>query len=124
MMRTRSPLYVVSLWYEGQHARGRLEGPLPLPAEGPLDARIRVLTQEIADRLARGIAEHPQDWHMLQRLWLREESTEDAAVPSVGATAVAPQTVRPFSATDVLADSAAPVSPEGAPGDPVVSESG
>ena len=26
--------------------------------------------QQIADRLAVGIARHPQDWHMLQKLWL------------------------------------------------------
>jgi hypothetical protein len=23
----------------------------------------------VADRLAQGIAEHPEDWHMLQRMW-------------------------------------------------------
>jgi KDO2-lipid IV(A) lauroyltransferase len=81
-LRTRAPLFVVSLWYDGDLARGRLEGPVPLPEEGSLDIRIRALTQEIADRLARGIAEHPEDWHMLQRLWLPEESTADNAVRS------------------------------------------
>ena len=28
------------------------------------------MTQALADAFAPGIAEHPQDWHMLQRLWL------------------------------------------------------
>ncbi len=28
------------------------------------------MTQALADAFARGIAEHPADWHMLQRLWL------------------------------------------------------
>jgi lauroyl/myristoyl acyltransferase len=31
---------------------------------------IATMTQAVADAFARGIAEHPQDWHMLQRLWL------------------------------------------------------
>ena len=28
------------------------------------------MTQQVADAFALGIAEHPADWHMLQRLWL------------------------------------------------------
>jgi lauroyl/myristoyl acyltransferase len=31
---------------------------------------IPAMTQGLADAFATGIAEHPQDWHMLQRLWL------------------------------------------------------
>jgi KDO2-lipid IV(A) lauroyltransferase len=69
-LRTGAPLYVVSLWYEGPTARGRVDGPLPLPTEGPLDERVKAVTQSVADQLAVGIAEHPADWHMLQKLWL------------------------------------------------------
>jgi KDO2-lipid IV(A) lauroyltransferase len=32
--------------------------------------RVRLVTQRLADAFAVGIAEHPQDWHMLQKLWL------------------------------------------------------
>jgi KDO2-lipid IV(A) lauroyltransferase len=71
-LRTGAPLYVVSMWYEPDAACGYLQGPLPVPTEGPLNLRVRQLTQQIADQLAAGIAEHPQDWHMLQRLWLDE----------------------------------------------------
>jgi KDO2-lipid IV(A) lauroyltransferase len=28
--------------------------------------------QALADAFARRIAEHPEDWHMLQRLWLAD----------------------------------------------------
>ncbi|MEX2289906.1 MAG: phosphatidylinositol mannoside acyltransferase [Mycobacteriales bacterium] len=31
---------------------------------------VPTMTQALADAFARGIAEHPADWHMLQRLWL------------------------------------------------------
>lgn len=30
------------------------------------------MTQALADRFAAGIGRHPQDWHMLQRLWLAD----------------------------------------------------
>ncbi|MFG1675857.1 phosphatidylinositol mannoside acyltransferase [Micromonospora sp. NPDC049282] len=71
-LRTGAPLYVASMWYEPDAACASIEGPLALPAEdsAPLDARVRVVTQRIADGLAAGIARHPQDWHMLQRMWL------------------------------------------------------
>ncbi len=71
-LRTGAPLYVASMWYEPDAACASLEGPLPVPGpqEGTLDVRVRTLTQRIADGLAAGIARHPQDWHMLQRMWL------------------------------------------------------
>jgi KDO2-lipid IV(A) lauroyltransferase len=71
-LRTGAPLYVAHMWYEAAGPRGELEGPLPLPApeSGALDERVRKVTQLVADRLAAGIARHPEDWHMLQRLWL------------------------------------------------------
>jgi KDO2-lipid IV(A) lauroyltransferase len=71
-LRTGAPLFTVSLWYDGDRARGRVDDPLTPPGPGPLDARVRALTQTVADRLAAGIAAHPTDWHMLQRLWLDE----------------------------------------------------
>lgn len=69
-LRTGAPLYVLDMWYERDAAHGHLHGPLVPPAEGSLDQRVRELTQQVADRLAAGIAAHPADWHMLQRLWL------------------------------------------------------
>jgi KDO2-lipid IV(A) lauroyltransferase len=39
------------------------------------------MTQELADTFAAGIAEHPEDWHMLQPMWLADVR---AATPSAG----------------------------------------
>ncbi len=82
-IRTGAPLYVTTMWYEPDLARGALAGPveLPDPDSGPLDARVRVLTQRIADGLAAGIARHPEDWHMLQRMWL-DQRTEGSGAPA------------------------------------------
>lgn len=72
-LRTGAPLYALAMWYEPDAACARLlPVSLPAPDSGPLDARVRILTQRIADRLAEGIREHPYDWHMLQRMWLDE----------------------------------------------------
>ncbi|MFF0657542.1 phosphatidylinositol mannoside acyltransferase [Micromonospora tulbaghiae] len=84
-VRTGAPLYVASMWYEPDAACASIEGPLPLPDpdSAPLDERVRAVTQRIADGLAAGIARHPQDWHMLQRMWLDQgrEGTPTPAQP-------------------------------------------
>lgn len=69
-LRTGAPLFAASLWYEPGLACGRVE-PVepPGPEAGGLAARARILTQRVADRMAAGIAAHPEDWHMLQRVW-------------------------------------------------------
>jgi KDO2-lipid IV(A) lauroyltransferase len=72
-LRTGVPLYVASMWYEPGVARARLLGPLPVPAAGTTTERVAALTQVVADTLAVGVAEHPEDWHMLQRLWLDKD---------------------------------------------------
>jgi KDO2-lipid IV(A) lauroyltransferase len=76
-IRTGAPLFIVSLWYEGDAPRGQVDGPVPVPSpdSGPLDVRVRALTQTIADYLADGIAKHPADWHMLQKVWLADQAS-------------------------------------------------
>jgi lauroyl/myristoyl acyltransferase len=71
-VRTGAPLYVADMWYEPDAPVGYLHGPLDLPgpASGGLATRVRAATQLVADHFAKGIAAHPEDWHMLQRLWL------------------------------------------------------
>lgn len=80
-LRTGAPLYVASLWYEPDAACATIEGPLALPGaeQGTLDVRVRILAQRVADGLAAGIARHPQDWHMLQRMWLDQPATPTGA---------------------------------------------
>jgi len=82
-LRTGAPLYVASMWYEAAGARGALHGPLEPPAAGPLDQRVRLLTQQVADLLADGIAAHPRDWHVLQRVW----RDDPPGTPADGASA-------------------------------------
>jgi KDO2-lipid IV(A) lauroyltransferase len=68
-IRTGAPLYAVDLCFTETQTYAVLRRVTP-PTEGPLDQRVKATTQLLADAYAAGIAEHPQDWHMLQKLWL------------------------------------------------------
>ncbi|GIM98203.1 phosphatidylinositol mannoside acyltransferase [Paractinoplanes toevensis] len=68
-IRTKAPLYGVSLSFTPTQTVAVLRRITP-PTTGALDERVKATTQLLADAFAEGIAEHPQDWHMLQKLWL------------------------------------------------------
>jgi KDO2-lipid IV(A) lauroyltransferase len=68
-IRTKAPLYAADLYFSETRTICRLHRIVP-PTDGPLDVRVKQTTQALADAYAIGIAEHPQDWHMLQKLWL------------------------------------------------------
>jgi KDO2-lipid IV(A) lauroyltransferase len=68
-IRTGAPLYAVTLSFTDTQTYAVLR-PVKPPTDGPLDQRVKTTTQLLADAYAKGIAEHPQDWHMLQKLWL------------------------------------------------------
>jgi KDO2-lipid IV(A) lauroyltransferase len=68
---TGAALHPVSLHWEGHNVGVVLPEVVP-PAQGDRTERIQVATQAIATALEAGIREHPEDWHMLQRLWLAD----------------------------------------------------
>ena len=41
-----------------------------LPSAGEEDAKVREIVQTIATHFEEGISQNPQDWHMLQRIWV------------------------------------------------------
>jgi lauroyl/myristoyl acyltransferase len=70
-LRTQAPLYAADMWYSPERAMARLRRiELPAESEGSQAERVKLVTQRLADAFAIGIAAHPQDWHMLQKLWL------------------------------------------------------
>ncbi|MGW1195935.1 phosphatidylinositol mannoside acyltransferase [Streptomyces sp. NPDC002536] len=72
-VQTGALLLPVTLWYDRTPVqKGRVHAPLEVPATGTRAEKAAMLTQEMADAFASGIAAHPQDWHMLQRLWLAD----------------------------------------------------
>lgn len=71
--QTGALLLPVTLWYDGSPVmRGRVHPPVDVPPSGTRPEKTSVMAQALADAFATGIAEHPEDWHMLQRLWLAD----------------------------------------------------
>lgn len=77
-VQSGAPLLTAGLWYEPGRLHIRIR-PVEVPDEERQSA-IRTTTQRVADGFAREIAEHPQDWHMLQRLWTAD--LDPARVPA------------------------------------------
>ncbi|MER7495892.1 phosphatidylinositol mannoside acyltransferase [Streptomyces pharetrae] len=71
--QTGALLLPVTLWYDDSPVmRGRVHPPIEVPETGTRAEKTSVMTQALADAFAQGIADHPEDWHMLQRLWLSD----------------------------------------------------
>lgn len=71
--QTGAILIPVTLWYDDSPVmQGRVHPPVEVPETGTRAEKTSVMTQALADAFATGIAEHPEDWHMLQRLWLKD----------------------------------------------------
>lgn len=68
-VKTEIPLIVAHVSYTqiGIHIDFQ---EVPVPTGGAEAARIQETVQMMADLFALGIAKHPQDWHMLQRIWV------------------------------------------------------
>ncbi|MFF8609213.1 phosphatidylinositol mannoside acyltransferase [Streptomyces sp. NPDC015346] len=71
--QTGALLLPVTLWYDDTPVmKGRVYPPVDVPESGTRAEKTSVMTQALADAFADGIADHPEDWHMLQRLWLAD----------------------------------------------------
>lgn len=71
--QTGALLLPVTLWYDDTPVmKGRVHPPIEVPRSGSRAEKTSVMTQALADAFATGIAGHPEDWHMLQRLWLAD----------------------------------------------------
>ncbi|MFD3910424.1 phosphatidylinositol mannoside acyltransferase [Streptomyces sp. NPDC088147] len=71
--QTGALLMPAALWFDDSTVmRGRVYPAIEVPGTGTRAEKTSVMTQAMADAFADGIAEHPEDWHMLQRLWLKD----------------------------------------------------
>ncbi|WP_405800693.1 phosphatidylinositol mannoside acyltransferase [Streptomyces sp. NBC_01506] len=86
--QTGALLFPVTLNFDGPKLmRGRVYPAVEVPETGKRAEKSSVMTQAVADVFATGIAEHPEDWHMLQRLWLAD--LEPRTAESTGAAETA-----------------------------------
>lgn len=71
-LETGAALLPVTLWYEGENWGARVHDEIPVPSEGGRNEKIHAMTQSVAQAFEEGIAAHPEDWHMLQRVWVED----------------------------------------------------
>ncbi|WP_025274332.1 phosphatidylinositol mannoside acyltransferase [Haloglycomyces albus] len=67
-VRHQVPLYTASIHYEDDRAVCHISGPVDT-GQGRLRERMNHTTQQMADMFQKSIADHPTDWHMMQRFW-------------------------------------------------------
>jgi len=78
-VQTGAALMPVVLWFEGDEWGCRVGAEVPVPATGDRKERIADMTQQVARFFEDGIREHPQDWHMLQRVFTADLDPERLA---------------------------------------------
>ncbi len=68
-VQTGASLRAVSLWFTEDGWAADVSAEIPVPPEGDRRAKTAAMTQELARAFEKGITEHPDDWHMLQRVF-------------------------------------------------------
>ena len=78
---TGAALLPVSMWFTADGWGQRINPPVAIHTDGALRDRVAVGTQALADVFATDIADHPADWHMMQKLWLADLAPLDGRRP-------------------------------------------
>ena len=73
-LETGAPLHPAHVYYDGEDCVVKIDDAIDTSS-----GDVGVIIQALADRFAVNIAEHPQDWHMLQPLWLADLSEKRRA---------------------------------------------
>ena len=68
-MQTGAALLPVTLWFDGPYWCAHIHEEIPVPEGGTRREKVAAMTQQVARVFEAGIAEHPEDWHMLQRVF-------------------------------------------------------
>jgi phosphatidylinositol dimannoside acyltransferase len=76
---TGAALMPVVLWFEEEGWGVDVGAEIPVPEAGDRKERVVAMTQQLARFFEAGIREHPQDWHMLQRVFTADLDPERLA---------------------------------------------
>jgi KDO2-lipid IV(A) lauroyltransferase len=86
-VQTGAALMPVTLWYDGPLWYAHIHEEIPVPENGTRREKIAAMTQEVARVFETGIAAHPQDWHMLQRVFTADLDLARLAAAEAGTQA-------------------------------------
>ncbi|MEV7011626.1 phosphatidylinositol mannoside acyltransferase [Streptosporangium sp. NPDC051022] len=57
-------------YFQGRDWGLQFHEEIAVPEQGSRKEKVAAVSQDLATVFEKGISEHPEDWHMLQRLWL------------------------------------------------------
>jgi lauroyl/myristoyl acyltransferase len=68
-VHTGAALMPTATWFDGDVWGATIYDEIPVPETGTRAEKVAAMSQQLARRFEEAIAEHPQDWHMLQRVF-------------------------------------------------------
>jgi KDO2-lipid IV(A) lauroyltransferase len=71
-VQTGAALMPAILWFEDDGWRVHIHEAIPVPAEGDSRQKTAAMMQQVARLFEAGIRAHPQDWHMLQKVFVAD----------------------------------------------------
>lgn len=84
-VRTGAALMPVVLWFAAESWRGHIYPEITVPADGTRAEKVAAMSQQLAAAWQAGIAEHPEDWHMMQKVFVAD--LDRTRLPQPGAAA-------------------------------------
>jgi KDO2-lipid IV(A) lauroyltransferase len=71
-VQTGAALMPVTLFYDGDDWGAVIHEEIPVPPEGTRKEKVAAMTQQMALVFEAGIRAHPEDWHMLQKVFVAD----------------------------------------------------
>jgi phosphatidylinositol dimannoside acyltransferase len=71
-VHTGAALLPVGTWFEGDDWGAHIYPEIPAPETGTRAEKVAAMSQQLAHVFEAAIAEHSQDWHMLQRVFIED----------------------------------------------------
>ena len=68
-VHTGAALMPTATWFDGDDWGACIYDEIPVPETGTRAEKVAAMSQQMAQVFTEAIAEHPQDWHMLQRVF-------------------------------------------------------
>jgi KDO2-lipid IV(A) lauroyltransferase len=78
-VQTGAALLPTTLWFDGPGWKAHIYNEVPVPESGTRREKVAAMTQAVARDYEDGIRAHPQDWHMLQKVFVADLDPERLA---------------------------------------------
>lgn len=76
-IQTGAALMPVSSWFVGEDEWATwVHDEIPVPEHGSRKEKVAIMTQQLASVFEQAVREHPEDWHMLQKLFVADLDPE------------------------------------------------